>query len=97
MELSGHDIDLLREFFGKDRLKLLTINISFSRGYLAVSRDVDMIIEFYYPSDFGSVLAAMKFAIRGILKLKIDIVTVNGVERSLSVYMKDKRLLIFEE
>lgn len=71
MELSGHDITLLHEFFTGDRLKKLTIRGSFSRGCLSVSKDVDMIMEFYYPSDFGSVLAAMKFALKGILKLRI--------------------------
>jgi len=97
MELSGRDIDVLSEFFGTERLQKLTIRGSFARGYLAISRDIEMIMEFYYPPDFGSVLAAMKFALKGILKLKIDIVTINGVEKSLSVFLNNSRVLIFEE
>jgi predicted nucleotidyltransferase len=97
MELSGHDIDVLRAFFGQERLKRVTITASFARGMLSVSRDVDMIIELNYPADLGPVLASMKFALRGILKLKVDAETVNGVARCLSVFLNNGRVLIFEE
>ena len=97
MEFSGHDIDLLHAFFGGERLKRLTIRASFTRGMLAVSRDVDMIMEFNYPPDFGAALASMKFALKGTLKLKIDAETSNGVVRCLSVYLNSGRALIFEE
>jgi predicted nucleotidyltransferase len=97
MEFSSHDIDLLHSFFGKDRLRRVTITASFARGMLAISRDVDMIIELNYPPDFGTALASIKFALRGILKLKIDIETANGVSRCLSVFMNNRRMLIFEE
>jgi hypothetical protein len=56
-----------------------------------------MLIELNYPTDFGPMLATLKFALRGILKLRIDIETVNGVSRCLSVFMNAKRVLIFEE
>ena len=97
MELSARDIDVLKEFFGKERLWRVTISASFARGLLGVSRDVDMIMEFNYPSDFGVTLASMKFALKGILKMVIDIETVNGVARSLAVYINSGRVLIFEE
>jgi predicted nucleotidyltransferase len=97
MELSGHDIDILRAFFGRERLRRVTINVSFARGLLSVSRDVDMIMELNYPSNFGATLASMKFALRGILKLKIEIETTNGVQRCLSAFMNNGRVLIFEE
>jgi predicted nucleotidyltransferase len=97
MEFSSLDIDLLRSFFGNERLKRVTITASFARGMLAVSRDVDMILELNYPPDIGPTLAAIKFALKGILKLKIDIETANGVNRCLSLFMNGRRLLIFEE
>ncbi len=97
MEFSGRDIDLLHAFFGNERLKRVTIRASFSRGMLSVSRDVDVVMELEYPTGFGPVLASMKFALKGILKLKIDVETVNGVARCLSVFMNSGRVLIFEE
>jgi predicted nucleotidyltransferase len=97
MDLSGHDIDVLNAFFGTERLKRITITASFSRGVLAVSRDVDMIIELNHPPDFGTALASIRFALKGILKLKIDIETVSGVSRCLSVFINARRTLIFEE
>lgn len=97
MEFSAHEIGVLTEFFGTERLRRITITASFARGYLSVSKDVDMVMEFYYPSNFGAVLAAMKFALRGVLKLRIDIVTASNVERSLSIFINGKRVLIFEE
>lgn len=97
MEFSAHEIGVMNEIFGQQGLKRLTIRASFARGYLAVSEDVDMVMEFYYPSDFGAVLASMKFALKGILKLKIDVVTANDVERSLCIFVNGKRVLIFEE
>ncbi|MEJ0034034.1 MAG: hypothetical protein WDO15_28545 [Bacteroidota bacterium] len=97
MDFSGHDIDVLHAFFGKERLRRVTIRASFARGMLAVSRDVDMVMELNYPPDFGTALASVKFALKGILKLKIDIETVNGVARGLSVFINGGRVLIFEE
>jgi predicted nucleotidyltransferase len=97
MEFSGHDIDVLHAFFGRERLKRVTITASFARGVLAISRDVDMIMEFNYPPDFGLALASLKFALKGIVKLRIDIETVAGVARCLSVFINSGRVLIFEE
>lgn len=97
MEFSGQDIDVLNAFFGKEALKRITIRASFARGMLAISRDVDMVMELNYPPDFGTALASIKFALKGILKLKIDIETVNGVARCLSIFINDRRMLIFEE
>lgn len=96
MEFSSHDIDLLHAFFGGEHLKRLTISASFSRGMLAVSRNVEVIMEFHYPPDFGATLASMKFALKGILKLKIEAETTSGVGRCLSVYLNSGRVLIFE-
>src|ERR1700750_3429106 len=97
MEFSSHDIDVLQSFFGKEQLKRITIQASFSRGMLSLSRDVDMIMELNSQPDFGTALASIKFALKGILKLKIDIETINGVARCLSVFMNGRRMLIFEE
>ncbi|HEX8061297.1 MAG TPA: hypothetical protein VF473_10200 [Cyclobacteriaceae bacterium] len=97
VEFSGNDIELLQAFLGRERLKRLTIRASFARGMLAVSRDVDMIMEFNYPPDLGAALASMKFALKGILKLKIDVETSSGVGKCLSVFINGGRVLIFEE
>ena len=97
MELSGFDIDVLNAFLGKERLKRLTIRFSFARGPLSFSRNTDMIVEMNYPPSFGSALANLKFAMNGILKLRLDIETLNGVKKSLSVFINGQRVLIFEE
>jgi len=97
MELSGYDISVLQEFLGKERLKRVTIRGSFARGMLAISRDVDMVVELNYPPDFGASLASIKFALKGIFKLRIDIETINGVQRCLSIFINSGRVLIFEE
>ena len=80
-----------------ERLKKVVIKASFARGMFAVSRDVDMVMELNYPTDFGPVLASIKFALKGILKLKIDVETMNGVQRCLAVFINNRRVLIFEE
>ena len=97
MDFSGHDIDVLHAFFGNEHLKRVTIRTSFARGMLAASRDVDMVMELNYPPDFGTALASIRFALKGILKVKIDIETVSSVSRCLSVFMNAERVLIFEE
>jgi predicted nucleotidyltransferase len=97
MELSPPDIDMLNEFFGKESLKRITIRGSFAKGMLSLSRDVDMLFELDYPAALGPVLASMKFALRGILRLHIDIETVSGVRRCISVFLNERRTLIFEE
>jgi len=97
MELSPLDIDLLNEFFGSEGLKRMTIKGSFAKSILSLTRDVDMLFELNYPASFGPVLASMKFALTGILKLRIDIETVTGTQRCLSVLINERRMLIFEE
>ena len=97
MELSPLDIDMLNEFFGKESLKRITVRGSFARSIVSLSRDADMLFELNYPTSFGPALASMKFALSGILKLRIDIETVTGSQRCLSVLINDRRTLIFEE
>lgn len=64
---------------------------------LSLTPDVDMTIELNYPRDFGPTLASIKFGIKGILKLRIDVETINGVRKCLSIFMNSNRVLIFEE
>lgn len=66
MELTGDDINVLKEFFGGDKLKRLMIRTSISKGEM-------------------------------IMKLKIDVVTVNDVRRSLRLYISSSKILIFEK
>ena len=96
MELSNHDIRIIKDYFqDKPVLKAFLFG-SFARNEGSKESDVDIFVELDYSKHTGLEFINMKFDLENRLHKKIDIVSSNAVSKHIISFLDNNKKLIYE-
>jgi len=96
MELSNHDIRIIKDYFqDKPVLKAFLFG-SFARNEGSKESDVDILVELDYSKHIGLEFVNMKFDLENRLHKKIDIVSSNAISKHSFPFIDNDKKLIYE-
>jgi uncharacterized protein len=97
MELSVHDKLLLQHFFAGLPVKKAYVFGSYSRN-TAVNgiSDIDILVELDHSTPIGMKFFTYQEALEDLLKMKVDLVSNEGLSRHIKGRVDNEKILIYE-
>ncbi len=96
MNLSSHDIDLIKNVLTGKPVKRAFLFGSFTRGEADNDSDVDILVELDYTKHIGIGFVKMQQQLEEVLHKKVDLVSENSISRHLLPFINHDKLLIYK-
>ena len=93
MKLKAPDIEILKNYFQSKPVLKAYIFGSYARNEATSKSDIDLLLELDYSQKIGLQFIQMKIDIETILKIKVDLVSSNGISKYMKpIIDKEKKL-----
>lgn len=96
MNLSQANKFKLQNFFSGKPIKKAYLFGSFARREANANSDIDILIELDYDQTIGMKFFSYQPELEEILKMKVDIVTTDGISKYIKPHIDKDKVLIYE-
>lgn len=96
MMLSSKNIDLLQRFFANRPVKKAFLFGSYSRNEATENSDVDILVELDHSRPIGMKFFAYQIELEELLKMKVDLVSSEGLSKYVKPLVDKDKILIYE-
>lgn len=94
--LSTKNIARLRHFFSERPVKKAYLFGSHSRNEATANSDVDILVELDHSSPIGMKFFDYQFELQDLLKMKVDLVSSEGLSKYVRPLVDKDKILIYE-
>jgi hypothetical protein len=94
--LSSNNIDKLQHFFADRPVKKAYLFGSYSRNEANANSDVDILVELDHSSPIGMKFFAYQIELEDLLKMKVDLVSSEGLSKYVKPFVDKDKILIYE-
>ncbi|WP_295649356.1 nucleotidyltransferase domain-containing protein [uncultured Mucilaginibacter sp.] len=96
MTFSPQHIDYIRSFFSSRPVKKAYLFGSYARNEADTNSDVDILVELDHAKPIGMQFFAYKDELETLLKIKVDIVSDEGISKYVKPFIDQDKVLIYE-
>jgi uncharacterized protein len=96
MNLLTENIDLIRNYFHDKPVRKAFLFGSYSRGDVSPDSDVDILVELDYSKPIGLEFIQMQLELEDLLRIKVDLVSANGLSKYIKPFVDKDKVLIYE-
>jgi uncharacterized protein len=96
MQLSTQHIDTIRSFFSGLPVKKAYLFGSYSRNDADENSDVDIMVELDHTKPIGLQFFTFAEQLQNLLKMKVDIVSHEGISKYVKPIIEKEKVLIYE-
>lgn len=96
MNLSTNDMLLLKKFFAVRPVKKAYVFGSYARNEADKNSDLDILVELDHSLPIGMKFFGYQVELEDLLKVKVDLVSAEGLSKYVKPYVDKDKLLIYE-
>ena len=96
MTLSSKNIGILKHFFAGRPVKKAYLFGSYSRNDANADSDVDILVELDHTEPIGMKFFAYQIELEELLKMKVDLITSEGLSKYVKPLVDKDKILIYE-
>ena len=96
MQLSTSQKEALELFFSSRPVKRAYLFGSYARNQADEKSDIDILLELDYKEPIGMKFFSYKDDLEELLKVKVDVLTTDGMSPRVKPYVDREKLLIYE-
>jgi len=96
MNLSISDKLLLQQFFAGRPVKKAYLFGSYARNEAAAGSDIDILVELDHSEPIGMKFFTYQADLEDLLKIKVDLVSSEGLSKHVKHYVDKDKVLIYE-
>jgi predicted nucleotidyltransferase len=96
MNLSTSDKLLLQQFFSGKPVKKAYLFGSYARNEADEKSDIDILVELDHSQPIGFKFFAYRDELEDLLKIKVDLVTADGLHPRVKPFVEKDKILIYE-
>jgi predicted nucleotidyltransferase len=96
MNLSKENKLALQHFFADKPVKKAYLFGSYARNEAHKDSDIDILVELDYDQHIGMKFFSFQPELENLLKMKVDIVTSNGVSKYIKPFIDNDKIKIYE-
>jgi len=95
MNLDNHQIEALKNYFKTRPVLKAFLFGSYVRGQADIKSDIDILVDLDYSEKIGLKFIQMQIELQDILKIKVDLVTSNGLSKHIKPLVDAEKQLIY--
>lgn len=96
MNLSAHNMMVLRHFFSSGPFKKAYLFGSYARNEADKNSDLDILVELDHSSPIGMKFFGYQAELEDLLKVKVDLVSAEGLSKYVKPFIDKEKVLIYE-
>lgn len=96
MNLSTNNISLLKNFFAVRPVKKAYLFGSYARNEADKNSDLDILVELDHSHPIGMKFFGYQLELEDLLKLKVDLVSAEGLSKYVKPFVDKDKILIYE-
>jgi predicted nucleotidyltransferase len=96
MDLSAHDRLMLQQFFAGKPVKKAYVFGSYARNEADKNSDIDLVVELDHSQPIGMRFFAYQIELEKLLKMKVDLVSNDGLSKYIKPTIDKEKILIYE-
>ncbi len=96
MNLTTNDMLFLKNFFAARPVKKAYVFGSYARNEADKNSDLDILVELDHSLPIGMKFFGYQVELEDLLKLKVDLVSAEGLSKYVKPYVDKDKLLIYE-
>ena len=96
MQLSSQHIGLLQHYFAERPVKKAYLFGSYSRDEAKANSDLDILVELDHSTPIGMKFFAYQIELEQLLKMKVDLVSSEGLSKYVKPFVDEDKILIYE-
>ena len=96
MNLSTNDLLLIQHFFASRPVKKAYLFGSYARNEADKNSDLDILVELDHSRPIGMKFFGYQVELEDLLKLKIDLLSAEGLSKYLKPFVDKDKVLIYE-
>ena len=98
MELSATNKKLLQHYFANRPVRRAYVFGSFARKTaVSVKSDLDLLVELDHEKPIGMKFFSYQTELEELLKMKVDLISANGLSRHVKPFVDKDKVLIYEK
>ena len=87
---------MLQHYFAERPVKKAYLFGSYSRNEADVNSDLDILVELDHTNPIGMKFFAYQFELEDLLKMKVDLVSAEGLSKHVKPFVDKDKILIYE-
>ena len=96
MNLSDNNLLILQRFFAGRPVKKAFLFGSYSRNEADKNSDIDILVELDHSKPIGMKFFAYQYELEDLLKMKVDLVSDEGLSKYVKPFIEKDKILIYE-
>lgn len=96
MNLSDRDKLMLQQFFAGRPVKKAYLFGSYARNEAGKGSDIDILVELDHTMPIGMKFFVYQIELEELLKIKVDLVSTEGISKYVKPYIDKDKILIYE-
>jgi len=96
MNLTEHNKVILQKFFSGKPVKKAYLFGSYARNEAEKDSDIDLLVELDHTQPIGMRFFAYQIELEKLLKIKVDLVSNDGLSKYIKPLIDKERILIYE-
>ncbi len=95
MFMDTNTIEIIRDYFRKSPVLKAYLFGSYARGEADVQSDIDILVDLDYSEQIGLRFVQMQIDLERLLKMKVDLISSNGLSRYVKPSIDKEKQLIY--
>ena len=89
------NLDLVQQYFMDKPVTKAYLFVSYATNSALPESEVDILVDLDYTKPIGLEFVQMKFDLESILKMKVDLVSSNGISAHIRPFIEHDKVLIY--